>query len=65
MQISRTFKVARDLFLTTIIAKFKFIELLATSETATTTRTGTKIDLMFVETKNLSLDAKATEIIQE
>ena len=65
MQISRTFKITKNLFLTIIIAKFKFIKLLTISETATTTKTKTKIDLMFIETKNLSLDAKTTKIIQE
>ena len=65
MQISRISEITRNLFLTTVIAKFKFIELLTISETTTTTKTETKIDLMFIETKNSNLNAKATEIIQK
>ena len=65
MQISRISKITKNLFLITIITKFKFIELLTINETTTTTKTKTKIDLMFVKTKNLNLNAKATKVIRE
>ena len=57
--------MARNLFLTAIIAKFKFIESSAVNETATTTRTKIEIDLMFVETKGLNLNARATKVIRK
>ena len=57
--------MARDLPLTAAIAEFKFIELSTTNGTAATTETETKIDLMFVETKSLNLNAKVTEVIRE